>query len=43
MTHLEIGRRVADRASLERAASIFTEVGARYDLAVAQRLLTEKL
>jgi tetratricopeptide (TPR) repeat protein len=39
MTCLEMGSRLKDRAPLERAAVIFAEIGAEWDLAQAQKLL----
>lgn len=32
MTHLEIGKRLKDRAHLEKAEAIFAEIGAEFDL-----------
>ena len=40
-TYLEIAKRVRDRASLERAAAVFTSVDARVDLGIAYRLRGE--
>ena len=39
MTHLEMGQRLGERAHLERAEAIFTEIGAEWDLARARELL----
>ncbi len=39
LAHLEMGRWPGDRAHLERAAEIFSEVGAQFDLARTRRLL----
>ncbi|MCJ7797612.1 MAG: hypothetical protein MUQ56_12780, partial [Thermoleophilia bacterium] len=39
LTRLEIGRRLGDRAELERAEALFGEMGAALDLAEARRLL----
>jgi len=39
MIHLEMGRRLKDRAHLEQAEAIFTEIGAEWDLAETQKLL----
>ncbi len=42
LTRLEIGRRLGDRAELERAEAMFAEMGAALDLAEARRLLGSK-
>ena len=39
LAHLEIGRRLKERAHLEQAETLFRQVGAEWDLAEAQRLL----
>jgi tetratricopeptide (TPR) repeat protein len=39
MTHLEMGRRLKDRAHLDQAEAIFSDIGAEWDLAQAQKLL----
>jgi tetratricopeptide (TPR) repeat protein len=39
MLHLEVGRRLEDRARLERAEAIFAEIGARMDLEQVRALL----
>jgi len=39
MTSLEMGRRLGERTEIERAAEIFAEVGAAFDLAAAQAWL----
>lgn len=39
MTWLEMGRRLGERELLERAAHVFGEVGAEFDLAAARALL----
>ena len=39
MTHLERGRRLGDRAHLERAEAIFADIGAEWDLAQAREAL----
>ena len=39
LAHLEIGRRLKDLKHLKQAEAIFTEIGAEWDLAQAQKLL----
>ena len=39
MTHLEMGKRLKDRAHLEKAEAIFAEIGAEFDLQEARKLL----
>jgi class 3 adenylate cyclase/tetratricopeptide (TPR) repeat protein len=39
MTHLEMGRRLKDRAYLEKAEAIFAEIGAEFDLSQTRKLL----
>jgi class 3 adenylate cyclase/tetratricopeptide (TPR) repeat protein len=39
MTHLEMGRRLKDRAHLEKAETIFADIGADFDLAHTRKLL----
>jgi len=39
MTHLEMGRRLGERAHLERAEAIFAEIGEEWDLAQARKAL----
>jgi tetratricopeptide (TPR) repeat protein len=39
LTHLEVGRRLKDRAHLEQAAAVFAEIGAEFNLSEAQNLL----
>jgi tetratricopeptide (TPR) repeat protein len=39
LAHAEIGSRLSDRAELEKASAIFTEIGARRDLARTTELL----
>jgi hypothetical protein len=39
MAHLEIGRRLGDRAHLERAEAIFSDIGAEWDLAQTRQAL----
>jgi class 3 adenylate cyclase/tetratricopeptide (TPR) repeat protein len=39
MTHLEMGRRLKDRAHLEQAEAIFAEIGAEWDLAETKQVL----
>jgi tetratricopeptide (TPR) repeat protein len=41
-THLEMGRRLGERAHLERAEAIFSEIGAQWDLARAREALEER-
>ena len=41
LTHLEMGRRLKDREHLQQAETIFTEIGAEFDLAKARKLLQE--
>jgi tetratricopeptide (TPR) repeat protein len=40
-THLEVGGRLGDRATLERAEDILTHIGAKFDAGRASRLLGE--
>src|SRR4029077_5149419 len=40
LTWLEMGRRLGDRQLLERAIQVFGDVGAQFDLAMAQAVLT---
>lgn len=40
LTDLEVGRRLGDRAVLEKAGAAFEDIGAAYDLAQAQELLS---
>jgi class 3 adenylate cyclase/tetratricopeptide (TPR) repeat protein len=40
LAHLEMGRRLKERAHLEQAEAFFRQVGAEWDLAQAQKLLT---
>jgi tetratricopeptide (TPR) repeat protein len=39
MTHLEMGKRLKNRAHLEQAEKIFAEIGAEFDLQEARKLL----
>lgn len=39
LTHLEAGRRLQDRAHLERAVAVFAEIGAEFNLNEARNLL----
>ena len=39
VTHLEMGKRLGDRAHLEAAANIFAAIGAQFDLRQARALL----
>ena len=39
VTHLDIGRRLKDRAHLQKAEAIFAEIGAEWDLEQARRYL----
>ena len=39
MTHLEMGRRLGERAHLERAEALFGDIGAEWDLAQARKAL----
>jgi len=41
LTQMEIGKRTRDDAALHRAEALFSEVGARLDIGVVQRLLRE--
>jgi tetratricopeptide (TPR) repeat protein len=41
IVHLEMGKRLGDRAHLERAEVIFSEVGAQWDLARAREALAQ--
>jgi len=41
MAHLEMGRRLRDRAHLEKAEAVFGELGAQWDLARAREALRE--
>ena len=42
MTHLEMGQRLGERAHLERAETIFAEIGAERDLARAREALEKQ-
>jgi len=42
LTHLEMGRRLGERAHLERAEAILGDVGAQLDLARARDLLARE-
>ena len=42
LTYLEMGKRLEDSTYLEYAESIFTEIGAKLDLAQTQKLLSGK-
>jgi len=39
MTHLEMGQRLKERAHLEKAETIFSEIGAEWDLGQTRKLL----
>jgi hypothetical protein len=39
MTHFEAGKRLKNRAHLERAEAIFSQIGAEFDLAETKKLL----
>lgn len=41
MTHLEIGSRLGDRTQLEKAETIFADIGAKFDLERTRNLLQE--
>jgi hypothetical protein len=41
MTHLEMGRRLNDRQHLKQAETIFTDMGAEWDLEQARRFLQQ--
>jgi hypothetical protein len=41
LTYLELGRRLGERAHLERAEAILSEIGAERDLAQAREVLEE--
>jgi len=43
MTHLEMGRRLGEQAHLEKAESIFAEIGAELPLARARQLLQDNI
>jgi len=41
-THLDLGQRFGDRAHLEEAQRIFTELGAQRDLARVRQMLSQQ-
>ncbi len=41
MTHLEMGRRLRERAQLEKAEAVFAEIGAEWGLARAREALAD--